>query len=95
MSAPRLPNTFEELIVSEPSTLSTTLALLDEVAERAIRLRNDLRDGIAADGKSLDREGTLALHGAALAAVANLSRENIADLTEAVRQGRLPRRKGA
>lgn len=81
--------------MTEPSTLTTALALLNDVAERAVMLRNNLRDGIAADSGSLDIEGTIAVHPAALAASANLSAENIASLTKAIRAGKLPRRRTA
>jgi hypothetical protein len=77
---------------AEPATLSTAIALLHGVVERAVVLRNNLRDGIAADGKSLDHEATIAVHGAALAASANLSDQNIASLRAAIRDGQLPRR---
>lgn len=78
-----------------PSTLDIALALLDDLTQRATELRKKLRDGIASDGKPLDHASTLAAFGAATAAVANLSPENLASLDRAVRQGKLPRKKRA
>jgi hypothetical protein len=49
----------------------------------------------AADGKPLDRESRIAAYAVALAAVANLSQQNIEDLIDAMKKHRLPRRQEA
>ncbi len=71
------------------TTLARTLDVLDCVHDRSAELREELRS------KPPDQAEVTALFGAALAASANLSAENITSLTNAVRQGRLPRRKGS
>lgn len=63
--------------------------MLDAVAMRVKELLHEMNT------HSADEVKALALHSCALSAVATLSDENIASLTKAIRQGRLPRRKGA
>ena len=61
--------------------------ILDNLIRRATDLRQELRS------KPPERGSVLAIFGAALAASANLSADNLASLTTAIRSGRLPRRR--
>jgi hypothetical protein len=70
-------------------TLNRALDALESVHHRADQLRNELRTAPP------DHAAAVAVFGAAVAASANLSVENIDSLTDAVRQGKLPRRKTA
>jgi hypothetical protein len=69
------------------ATLTRAIEALDSVRERSAELREELK------GKQPDQAEAAALFGAALAASANLSVENLDSLKQAIRAGQLPRRK--
>jgi hypothetical protein len=71
------------------STFRRALDALDSVHDRADQLCQELRD------KPPDPAETVAVLGAAVAASASLSAENIAGLTDVVRQGKQPRSRSA
>jgi len=68
------------------STLARALDALDCVHDRSAELREEL------SSKASDQAQAAALFGAALAALASLSAENVTSLTAAIRAGKLPRR---
>jgi hypothetical protein len=87
--SPALTTTAPRTLPPANDTLNRALDALDSVHDRADQLRNELRN------KPPDQAAAVAVLGAVVAAAANLSAENVAGLTDAIRQGKLPRKRSA